>query len=127
MKHTATVTFLLILLTISFFSKGQILINEIQSSNTKTIPDENYEYDDWIEIYNAGSSSVNLSGYGLTDDSLKPYKFIFPNYNLSAVVYETQFITSSISGDNSVSVTDANGCSVSDKSVFQLSVRIVKL
>ena len=61
MKHTYKLILFLVLVTISFFSNGQIVINEIQSSNTKTISDENYQYDDWIEIYNAGSSPVNLS------------------------------------------------------------------
>ena len=91
MKHTYKLILFLVLVTISFFSNGQIVINEIQSSNTKTISDENYQYDDWIEIYNAGSSPVNLSGYGLSDDSLKPYKFRFPDYSLSAGSYVTVF------------------------------------
>lgn len=91
MKHTHTIAFLFFLLSFSFFSNAQVVINEIQTSNTKTFFDENYEYDDWIEIYNAGSSSVNLNGYGLSDDSLKPYKFIFPDYTLAAGAYVTVF------------------------------------
>ena len=31
--------------------------------------DEDLEYPDWIEIYNAGPTGVNLSGYGITDNS----------------------------------------------------------
>lgn len=91
MKHTHKIAFLLFLLSLSFFSKAQVVINEIQTSNTKTFFDENFEYDDWIEIYNSGASSVNLSGYGLSDDSLKSYKFIFPDYTLAAGSYVTVF------------------------------------
>ena len=84
MKHTQKIALLLFLLSLSFFTKAQVVLNEIQTSNTKTFFDENYEYDDWIEIYNSGASSVNLNGYGLSDDSLKPYKFVFPDYTLAA-------------------------------------------
>ena len=38
------------------------------SSNQTSIQDEVFEYDDWIEIYNAGASSVNLQSYYLSDD-----------------------------------------------------------
>ncbi|MBK7431444.1 MAG: lamin tail domain-containing protein [Bacteroidetes bacterium] len=91
MRHTHKIALLLFLLSLSFFAKAQVVINEIQTSNTKTFFDENYEYDDWIEIYNSGASSVNLSGYGLSDDSLKPYKFVFPDYTLAAGSYVTIF------------------------------------
>ncbi len=91
MKHTNKFTLLFFLLSLSFFSNAQVVINEIQTSNTKTFFDENYNYDDWIEIYNSGASSVNLNGYGLSDDSLKPYKFIFPDYTLAAGSYVTVF------------------------------------
>ncbi|MCK5469140.1 MAG: hypothetical protein KAI99_11535, partial [Cyclobacteriaceae bacterium] len=44
-----------------------IFINEVQSSNLSTIYDHTGDTPDWIEIYNAGSSSVNLENYGLSD------------------------------------------------------------
>jgi autotransporter-associated beta strand protein len=33
---------------------------------------------DWIELYNAGGESVNLTGWSLTDDDGKPRKWYFP-------------------------------------------------
>jgi len=33
---------------------------------------------DWVEIYNATSSTIDLSGYGLSDDSGTPRKWLFP-------------------------------------------------
>ncbi len=63
---------------------AQVLINEICPSNINLIQNANGKYDDWIELYNAGGSAVNLAGYGLTDDILKPYRFTFPSYSLAA-------------------------------------------
>ena len=56
-------------------AKGQVVINEFLASN-KTInqdPDF-YEYADWIELYNAGVSNINLNGYYVTDDLNEPDK-----------------------------------------------------
>lgn len=65
-------------------SFSQVVINEICPSNVSVIQNSNGDYDDWVEIYNAGASSVNLSGYGLTDDTLKPFRFTFPTTSLGA-------------------------------------------
>jgi hypothetical protein len=45
--------------------------------NNTTIKDNFDRYEDWIEIYNAGNSPVDLTGFGLTDDKTRPYKWIF--------------------------------------------------
>ena len=59
---------LLFSLIFGFQSYSQnISINEIMSSNSNTISDEDGEYEDWIEIYNFGSTTVSLKGYGLSD------------------------------------------------------------
>ncbi len=78
--------FLLLLLTARFTS-GQIVINEFVPANIDGLTSSTGEYDDWIEIYNDGSSSVNLSGYGLSDDASQPYLFRFPSYSLGAGDY----------------------------------------
>lgn len=65
-------------------ANGQVVINEVCPSNVTTIQNFNGDYDDWIEIYNSGSSSLNLNGYGLTDDLSNPFKFTFPSVNLPA-------------------------------------------
>lgn len=41
----------------------KIFINEIMAANEATIQDENGDYDDWFELYNAGNSNVNLNGF----------------------------------------------------------------
>ncbi|OQY29558.1 MAG: hypothetical protein B6244_03370 [Candidatus Cloacimonetes bacterium 4572_55] len=45
-----------------------LYINEFMASNETCCPDENSEYDDWVEIYNGGDGTVNLAGMYLTDD-----------------------------------------------------------
>jgi CotH protein/chitobiase/beta-hexosaminidase-like protein/lamin tail-like protein/parallel beta helix pectate lyase-like protein/type IX secretion system substrate protein len=45
-----------------------IFINEFQADNVSVIKDEFGEYDDWVEIYNAGNDTVNLGGLFITDD-----------------------------------------------------------
>jgi hypothetical protein len=62
--------FLALLLTGSFYkSSAQLLINEFMASNTGVFVDPDYDQSaDWIEIYNAGSSSVQLNGYYITDN-----------------------------------------------------------
>ncbi|HAH23804.1 MAG TPA: hypothetical protein DCL77_08610 [Prolixibacteraceae bacterium] len=79
-----TSTKLLLLFLLSFFfcyiSNAQIIINEISNKNSGQIADENNEFDDWIELYNASPSAVNLAGYYLSDDSLNFEKWAFPSY-----------------------------------------------
>jgi len=41
-------------------------------------PDEVGAFEDWIELYNPGSASIDLTGFYLTDDSTDPKKWQFP-------------------------------------------------
>ena len=63
---------------------GQVVINEFIVSNRDGLKDEEGDVGDWIELRNAGSQSVNLEGWSLTDDETKPGKWIFPNVNLKS-------------------------------------------
>ena len=47
-----------------------IYITEILASTNKS--------DDWIEIYNASSQAVDLSGFGLSDNASRPRRWQFP-------------------------------------------------
>ncbi len=60
-----------------------LLITEFQAVNETTILDEDGEYTDWIEIYNAGAEPVNLAGWFLTDDPADLAKWTFPETNLA--------------------------------------------
>ena len=59
-------------------TNGQIVINEVQSSQNFTIADEDGDYEDWIELYNTGSETVSLGHYAISDDYGDPYKWLFP-------------------------------------------------
>lgn len=56
-----------------------LYINEIMASQTSCCPDENGEYDDWFEIYNASASAVDLGGMYVSDDLNDPFKSKIPN------------------------------------------------
>ncbi|MEX2382549.1 MAG: CotH kinase family protein, partial [Opitutales bacterium] len=43
-----------------------------------SIADEDDDYEDWIELYNAGDEEISLSGYGLSDDYGDPFRWTFP-------------------------------------------------
>ena len=66
---------------------GQLKINEFLSSNINGILDEDKAYSDWIEIYNSGTSPVNLTNYSLSDDNTLPSKWTFPNITLPGLEY----------------------------------------
>ncbi|MCB0296275.1 MAG: lamin tail domain-containing protein, partial [Calditrichaeota bacterium] len=53
------------------------------SSNGTTLQDEDGDTPDWIEIYNPGPASVDLGGFGLSDDSTDLFRWTFPPHLLS--------------------------------------------
>ena len=55
-----------------------LLINETMSDNNGLILDEEGQPDDWIELWNAGFSGVNTTGFYLSDNPQNPYKFELP-------------------------------------------------
>lgn len=56
-----------------------IVINEFLAANTVTNTDAAGEYDDWIELYNSGTSIVQFDGLYLSDDPDEPLKFALPS------------------------------------------------
>jgi len=55
-----------------------LYINEFMASNRDVLKDGYGEYDDWIELYNAGEDKVDVAGLYLTDDLNKPAKSRIP-------------------------------------------------
>ncbi len=64
------------------FVNGQILINEGCNKNAALVQDENGDAPDWIELYNNGTSSVNLENWKLADQLNGFNAWVFPNVNL---------------------------------------------
>ncbi|MEE1897937.1 CotH kinase family protein [Flavobacterium rakeshii] len=78
---------LLLLLFFAPFVNGQTLvINEVVTSNSQIITDEDGDYEDWIELYNAGLESINLQGYGLSDNN-DLFQWVFPSKTIAPGEY----------------------------------------
>ena len=55
-----------------------VVINELLASNVDSTADPQGEFDDWIELYNAGDIPVDIGGMYLTDDTDTPMKWQIP-------------------------------------------------
>ena len=62
-----------------------IVLNEVMAWNENAVPNAG-TFSDWVELRNAGSGPINLSGWSLSDDA-NPRKFVFPTTNLPAGAY----------------------------------------
>lgn len=74
---------LFIALSFALFSqmvplRSQVVINEYSASNLSTVLDNYQEYEDWIELYNSGTVSVNIGDYYLSDNPANPMRWKFP-------------------------------------------------
>ncbi len=104
----------------------QVVINEYSAANYTDVADNYGEFEDWIELYNAGVSSVDLSGYYLSDREDEPTKYTIPagvtitaggflrfwcsSRNLFAGTnYHTNFKLTQTTGAESVVFADATG------------------
>lgn len=70
---------------------SQVVINEGSNRNYLLLSDEDDEYPDWVELYNAGNEAVNLLNYSLTDKQSNPNKWVFPEIILQPGEYRTIF------------------------------------
>jgi len=62
----------------------QVVINEYSCSNISNYQDNYSKYEDWIELYNTEATSIDLTGYYLSDKSTNPTKWIFPAITIPA-------------------------------------------
>ncbi len=56
-----------------------VVINELMADNDSAVATEEGAYPDWLELYNAGDSVVDLSGFALSDDWTEKDKAPFPD------------------------------------------------
>ena len=59
-------------------------ISEIVAGNKLSLTDGYGNSPDWIELRNPGNAAVDLAGHGLSDDPLKPMKWVFPSVKIDA-------------------------------------------
>ncbi|HEY0457310.1 MAG TPA: lamin tail domain-containing protein, partial [Verrucomicrobiae bacterium] len=60
-----------------------VFISEFMAVNNRTLPDEDGDFSDWIEIHNGGTNTVNLGGWYLTDKISQLTEWQFPATNLA--------------------------------------------
>ena len=58
-------------------------LNEFMASNDTTVSDGFGEFDDWLELFNAGPDTVSLAGLFLSDNLGSPTKWELPAMNLA--------------------------------------------
>jgi hypothetical protein len=58
---------------------SDVVINELMALNSTTLADPQGEYDDWIELYNTGDQTIDLSGMYLSDNPENPLKWQIPD------------------------------------------------
>lgn len=77
---------------IGFFQTDSIYISEVSANHEKGTGEN-----DWIELYNGSSSTVNLRGYYLSDDDTDLYKWMIGDVSISsngyAVIEATSHVT----------------------------------
>lgn len=69
------------------YTPPDLRITEVCALNNTIISDEANEYEDWFEIYNAGSSTVNLGGMYVSDLLNSSKTFELPAFVLPAGSY----------------------------------------
>ncbi|HXJ58308.1 MAG TPA: lamin tail domain-containing protein [Verrucomicrobiae bacterium] len=78
MKATALLLCLLAVVVSNSSASDSVFITEFMAANGGAIWDADGDSSDWIELQNAGGTSVNLAGWHLTDDPNELGKWTFP-------------------------------------------------
>jgi hypothetical protein len=86
-KKLLALTVFFLLFAIKTANSQTVVINEVLASNSSVNTDDDGSYEDWVELYNASNTPVNLNGYGLTDNSNNLFKWVFPNVTINPGSY----------------------------------------
>ena len=120
---------------------GHLHINELMAANRQTVADEHGEYDDWVEIYNGGNSTIRLDGLYLSDDMREPTKWQIRGIEISPKGYQLFWLDGdleqgtghagfnlSASGEGiGIFDTDENGNAIIDWIAFGIQAEDVSL
>jgi gliding motility-associated-like protein len=80
-----------LLLFLTNYNYGQLVINEFSCSNRDDYADNYGENRDWIELYNGTGTAINLTGYYLSDKLSNPTKWQIPSGSIAAYGYAIAF------------------------------------
>ena len=97
--------FVLFSMLLAMSSSAQVVISEFMAKNDKTLVDGDGEYSDWIELYNLGDDSVDLTGWYLSDDTNNLTQWEFPSKSIGA----GEFLVVFASGQDEADYTDSLG------------------
>ena len=68
-----------------------VIITEVVSKNESGLTDADGDHSDWIELYNAGTKTVSMAGWCLSDNPDKPNRWTIPNVSLAPGEYLVVF------------------------------------
>ena len=74
-----------------FTRTADVVISEVLAANQTGLRDEDGDSSDWIELWNRGTTAVNLGGWSLSDDPNNPAQWVFPSKTLGAGQYLVVF------------------------------------
>lgn len=77
LKNKAVLFAVICFFCLAFNAGAQVIINEVASAGNNVLADEDGEYNDFIELYNAGANPVNLLDYSIArlEDNNNKWKF----------------------------------------------------
>ncbi|MFC2137806.1 CotH kinase family protein [Bacteroidota bacterium] len=79
---------MLLIFSYPCISESQIILNEIMATNASAhMETDFYNFPDWVEIYNNGSSGEMLSGYYISDNKDELKKWQLPSVSLDSNEY----------------------------------------
>ena len=87
------VAFLLWRVVAAGSSGGTLILNEICTANHESLLSETLDTPDWVELYNGSGKTLQLKGYGLTDNPKQSYKYTLPDVSLEPGGYLLVYFT----------------------------------
>ncbi len=77
-----------------------LAFNELMADNVSVIADPQGEYDDWVELYNAGGQYIDIGGMFMSNDPLNPEMWQIPDeYPDSTLLLPGEFLLFWADGD----------------------------
>ena len=87
MRNILSLIYAWLFVNLGSFANAQVLyVNEAMASNSSTVADAAGEYEDWVEIYNPGSGSVDIGGYYVSDKLNDLTKYQLPAGDPATVI-----------------------------------------